>query len=94
MCELFGLSSNRPVPPGELLRRFGERGGNTADNPDGWGLAVLEDGAFRLIKEPRPAARSACFLELSTQVHAPLILGHVRKANPPTALVLANTHPF
>ena len=94
MCELFGLSSNRPVPPGELLRRFRERGGNTADNPDGWGLAVLEDGAFRLIKEPQPAMRSARFLELSTQVHAPLILGHVRKANPPTAKTLDNTHPF
>lgn len=94
MCELFGLSSNQPVPPGELLRRFRERGGNTADNPDGWGLAVLEDGAFRLIKEPQPAVRSARFLELSTQVHAPLILGHVRKANPPTAKILENTHPF
>ena len=94
MCELFGLSSNRPVPPGELLRRFRERGGNTADNPDGWGLAVLEDGAFRLIKEPQPAVSSARFLELSTQVHAPLILGHVRKANPPTAKILENTHPF
>ena len=94
MCELFGLSSNRPVLPGELLRRFRERGGNTADNPDGWGLAVLEDGAFRLIKEPQPAVRSARFLELSTQVHAPLILGHVRKANPPTAKILENTHPF
>ncbi len=34
MCELFGLSSNRPVPPGELLCRFGARGGNTADYPD------------------------------------------------------------
>ena len=94
MCELFGLSSNRPVLPGEFLRRFRERGGNTADNPDGWGLAVLEDGAFRLIKEPQPAVRSARFLELSTQVHAPLILGHVRKANPPTAKILENTHPF
>jgi predicted glutamine amidotransferase len=94
VCELFGLSSNRPVLPGELLRRFRERGGNTADNPDGWGLAVLEDGAFRLIKEPQPAVRSARFLELSTQVHAPLILGHVRKANPPTAKILENTHPF
>jgi glutamine amidotransferase len=94
MCELFGLSSNRPVLPGELLRRFRERGGNTADNPDGWGLAVLEDGAFRLIKEPQPAVRSTRFLEFSTQVHAPLILGHVRKANPPTAKILENTHPF
>jgi hypothetical protein len=34
MCELFGLSSNRPVPPGELLYRLGARGVDTAGNPD------------------------------------------------------------
>ena len=64
MCELFGLNSNRPVPPGELLCRFGARGGDTADNPDGWGLAVLEDSTFCLTKEPMAAARSARFRQL------------------------------
>jgi glutamine amidotransferase len=94
MCELFGLSSNRPVPPGELLCRFGARGGNTADNPDGWGLATLNDSAFRLTKEPNAAARSARFQQLCGRTHSSLILGHVRKANPPTAKILENTHPF
>jgi len=94
MCELFGFSSNRPVPPGELLCRFGARGGVTADNPDGWGLATLEDGAFRLTKEPVAAAHSTRFRELCGRTRSSLILGHVRKANPPTAQVLANTHPF
>jgi predicted glutamine amidotransferase len=94
MCELFGLSSNRPVLPVELLCRFGARGGDTADNPDGWGLAVLEGNAFHLAKEPLPAARSPRFRELCRQTRSSLILGHVRKANPPTARVLANTHPF
>lgn len=94
MCELFGLSSDRPVQPGELLGRFGARGGDTADNPDGWGLATLEGGEFRLVKEPLPAARSARFSELCRQTRSSLMLGHVRKANPPTARVLANTHPF
>lgn len=94
MCELFGFSSDRPVQPAELLRRFGARGGDTADNPDGWGLAVLEGGAFRLAKEPLAAAWSPRFRELCRQTRSSLILGHVRKANPPTAHVLANTHPF
>jgi predicted glutamine amidotransferase len=94
MCELFGLSSNRPVPPGELLCRFGARGGDTADNPDGWGVATLDDGAFRLTKEPNAAARSARFQRLCGQIRSSLILGHVRKANPPTAKTLDNTHPF
>jgi glutamine amidotransferase len=94
MCELFGLNSDRPVQPEELLCRFGARGGDTADNPDGWGLATLEGGAFRLVKEPLPAAHSPRFKELCRQTRSSLILGHVRKANPPTARVLANTHPF
>jgi glutamine amidotransferase len=94
MCELFGLSSDRPVQPGELLCRFGARGGDVADNPDGWGLAVFEGDAFRLTKEPLPAAHSPRFRELCTQISCSLMLGHVRKANPPTARVLANTHPF
>jgi glutamine amidotransferase len=94
MCELFGLSSDQPVQPEELLCRFGARGGDSADNPDGWGLAALGDGAFRLVKEPLPAARSARFRELCRQTRSALVIGHVRKANPPTARVLANTHPF
>jgi len=94
MCELFGLNSNQPVQPKELLCRFAARGGDSADNPDGWGLATLEGGAFRLTKEPLPAAHSARFRELCQQTRSSLILGHVRKANPPTARVLANTHPF
>jgi glutamine amidotransferase len=94
MCELFGLSSDRPAQPEELLCRFGARGGDTADNPDGWGIATLEGDAFRLVKEPLPAAHSPRFKELCQQTRSSLILGHVRKANPPTARVLANTHPF
>jgi glutamine amidotransferase len=82
------------VQPEDLLCRFGARGGDTADNPDGWGLATLEGGAFRLVKEPLPAAHSPRFKELCRQTRSSLILGHVRKANPPTARVLANTHPF
>lgn len=94
MCELLGLSSDRPVQPQELLCRFAARGGGDADNPDGWGLAAHVDGAFTLTKEPLAAARSARFRELCAQTRSSLILGHVRKANPPTALTLANTHPF
>jgi predicted glutamine amidotransferase len=94
MCELFGLSSNQPVTPGELLCRFGARGGDAADNPDGWGLATLEAGAFHLAKEPIAAASSARFRQLGGRTRSSLILGHVRKANPPTAKILENTHPF
>lgn len=93
MCELFGLSSDIPVSPGHLLCRFGEHGGHDK-NPDGWGLAVLGHGGFRIEKEPEPAAYSPRFQRLCREVCSTLIIGHVRKANPPTARVFANTHPF
>ena len=34
MCELFGLSSNRQVPPEKLLCRLGARGDDTDGNTD------------------------------------------------------------
>jgi glutamine amidotransferase len=53
MCELFGLSADRPLAGWELpLAAFGARGGETADNPDGWGIAWREGGEFRLVKAP------------------------------------------
>lgn len=94
MCELFGLSANRPTEPVTSLALFRRRGGETADNPDGWGLAYREGRVFRLHKEPEPAARSALFAHLSNTVRSDLVVAHVRKANPPTARTLDNTHPF
>lgn len=94
MCELFGMSSDRPISAHTPLSLFGMRGGESADNPDGWGLAYLEGDAFALHKAPEPAARSALFAKLSAQIHSQLIIAHVRKANPPTAHTLENTHPF
>jgi predicted glutamine amidotransferase len=65
---------------------------DVADNPDGWGLATLQDGIFSIAKEPHAAAQSAHFRGLWEQTA--LIVGHVRKVNHSTARVLANTHPF
>ncbi|MEK6664069.1 MAG: class II glutamine amidotransferase [Pseudomonadota bacterium] len=94
MCELFGMSSDRPISARSPLSLFQMRGGETADNPDGWGVAYLEGDAFTIHKAPEAAARSALFAKLAHQIHSRLIIAHVRKANPPTALTLENTHPF
>ncbi len=94
MCELFGMTSNRPISARTSLTLLGKRGGESADNSDGWGLAYIEDDSFAIHKAPESAARSAVFAELSEQIHSPLIIAHVRKANPPTAYTLENTHPF
>lgn len=94
MCELFGMSSDRPISARTPLSLFRTRGGETADNPDGWGLAYLEGDAFAIHKAPEAAASSASFAKLAQQIHSRLIIAHVRKANPPTAHTLENTHPF
>ena len=94
MCELFGMSSERPISACTALSLFRMRGGETADNPDGWGLAYLEGDAFTLHKAPEAAARSVLFSQLAQQIHSRLIIAHVRRANPPTVHTLENTHPF
>lgn len=94
MCELFGFSSARPGRAGRALARFRLRGGRTADNPDGWGLAYLDGGRFRLYKQPRAGASSALFAQLGKSVRSELILAHVRKARYPRVNSFANTHPF
>lgn len=94
MCELFGMSSGLPIRAAPALRELGRHGGETADNPDGWGIARLEDERLVIDKAPEPAATSARFAELAGTVRSTLVVAHVRKANPPTDRTLANTHPF
>ncbi|GMR08618.1 MAG: class II glutamine amidotransferase [Gammaproteobacteria bacterium] len=94
MCELFGMSSDQPVELVTSLTRFGKRGGETADNPDGWGLAWQEADAWQLHKAPEAAAQSQHFATLAETIHTDLLIAHVRKANPPSAFTMENTHPF
>lgn len=94
MCELFGLSSSQPADLTASLGLFAQRGGGSADNPDGWGLAYLKDGEFQLEKEPTAAAHSKRFASLYSRVRSDLVLAHVRKAKNPPVNTLANTHPF
>jgi predicted glutamine amidotransferase len=62
MCELFGLSASQRIAGPELtLNEFQARGGATADNPDGWGIAWRDDSDFQLQREPLPGHRSARF---------------------------------
>ena len=94
MCELFGLSASVPVSAEDLLAAFRLRGGLAADNPDGWGLAFLDGEAFRIFKEPKPAAQSAQFAQLCGRVRSRLVIAHVRKARYPPINTMTNTHPF
>lgn len=94
MCELFGISSDRPMAASHELDTFRLRGGSRADNPDGWGIAWLTNGVFSLIKEPNPAHRSTLFEQLCVTTRSDMVIAHVRKASYPTVIDMSNTHPF
>lgn len=94
MCELFGISSDYPVAASQQLNEFRRRGGQAADNPDGWGLAWRENGTFRLSKEPTPAHQSELFAQLCGTTRSRLLIAHIRKASFPPVIGMSNTHPF
>jgi predicted glutamine amidotransferase len=94
MCELFGISSDQPIAAGKELNVFRLRGGQAADNPDGWGLTWQENGTFRLAKEPTPAHLSDLFAQLCETTRSSLLIAHVRKASFPPIIDMNNTHPF
>ena len=94
MCELFGVSSNIPRELGRWLGAFRARGGATADNPDGWGVAYWLDGCPKIEKAPLPGWNSAAFQRVSEDLVSDLVIAHVRKARHPPILSLENTHPF
>lgn len=96
MCELFGMSARMPTDADGSLGLFAPRGGLTAHHADGWGVALYEGRALRLVKEPRPAADSRCLAFVVGQhMESPTVVAHIRRANPPRyGRTLANTHPF
>jgi glutamine amidotransferase len=95
MCQLFGCSSKDPRSGRSLpLAEFRARGGETADNPDGWGVAWRVGDAFLLEREPLPGCDSAQFEHVIDTLRSDLIVAHVRKARFPPINTLNNTHPF
>ncbi len=94
MCELFGLSSGRPVSFTCSLRRFAAHGSREGPNHDGWGIAAYEGREARIIKEPAAAAQSEWerFVE-KHGVTSPLVIAHIRHASVGSNS-FANTHPF
>lgn len=94
MCELFGASAHQSRTYAHWLMAFRSRGGATADNLDGWGLAWWCDGGVSLAKAPEPGHSSKQLRQLADDVVGNLVLGHVRKATHPAIPGQDNTHPF
>lgn len=95
MCELFGLCASHRIDGSDLrLAEFRARGGATADNPDGWGVAWRDKGTLRLEREPLPGHSSERFSGVIDLLHSDLMIAHVRKARWPLVNAPGNTHPF
>lgn len=93
MCELFGLSCNKPVSINFTWRGFLAR---CRVHGDGWGVAFYPDGkSVSLIKEPNPSVESpvASFLKMSNIVRSRIVISHVRWASK-GEVAYRNTHPF
>lgn len=93
MCELLGMSFNKPVKCGFSFRGLT---GRSIDNPDGWGIALYPEGgkAVQVIKEPLKAESSklAEFVK-NYDFYSNIFLSHIRKASSGSESY-ANTHPF
>ena len=93
MCELLGLSFNKPVEMDvsfSVLRARGSR------NPDGWGMAWFgDDEQLRMVKEPIPSHQSELARDLPyySTIKSSIFISHIRMASH-GAINYANTHPF
>lgn len=94
MCELLGYSGNREQGLAPWLDPFRLRGGQTGDNPDGWGVASWDEKGVTVVKSPEPGCSSADFAQLAATLRAKLAIAHVRKAKHPPVPGMLNTHPF
>ena len=93
MCELMGMSFERPAEADFSMREFALRG---EENADGWGLGWYPDRSLAIIKEPVKwrESRYADFLENDQELRSHLFVAHVRHKTVGAESTRADTHPF
>ena len=94
MCQLLGLNCATPTDATFSFTGFCQRGGNTGEHADGWGIAFFEGRGLRHFVDHESAANSrmAAFLQ-TYPLKSKNIIAHVRKATI-GAVTLENAHPF
>lgn len=91
MCELFGISSKNKIHINDLLSEFYR---DSDVQPDGWGLALLDEGNVAVEKEPRKASESSYLkARLRGKIYTSRMMAHIRKATMGD-VEFDNTHPF
>lgn len=94
MCELFAMAGRHPTDVRASLEAFARRGGPDGRQKDGWGVAYYVDRDVRLVKEPHPAADSACVRFLQDHpFESDIVVAHIRKATR-GSLAMSNCQPF
>ena len=91
MCELLGLTAQKKIIMNKWLETFFS---HSTQHPNGWGLAVLDDGAFSVDKDPQRAIDSLYLKRLlSGNIETAKCIAHIRKATIGDVNG-NNTHPF
>lgn len=91
MCELFGISTKREIEANDYLKRFFR---HSRVQPDGWGLAILDNGNVSIEKEPLKASESQYLKNrLNGRIYTKRMMAHIRKATMGD-VNFNNTHPF
>lgn len=100
MCRLYGLRATEStglecglVEAQNSLLQQSRADGTGRDNPDGWGIAVMENGDLRRRREAAPAYVSETYRREATDLEGTTVLAHVRRATNGRPAE-RNTHPF
>ena len=94
MCQLLGMNANTPTDVTFSFTGFAQRGGNTGDHADGWGIAFFEDKGLRHFVDHEAAVDSpVAELIRRYPIKSRNVIAHIRKATQ-GVVSLQNCHPF
>ena len=106
MCQLLGMNCNAPTDVTFSFRGFAQRGGNTGEHADGWGIAFFEgdgdatsegggdDKGLRHFVDHQAACNSPVADLISRYpIKSRNVISHIRKATQ-GRVALENCHPF
>ncbi len=90
MCELFGMSCQKPDRAIHSLASLREY---SIENPDGWGIAYYQNGKAIVKREPVKAKISENFNDILQNSKSKVIIAHIRLKSQ-GELCTENCHPF
>ena len=100
MCRLYGFRANAPskvdcslVEAQNALLEQSRRDERGLENADGWGIAYYPNGTPNVLKRYTAAHADVEFSEAATEIAAPTLIAHVRRATVGRSQI-ENTHPF